>query len=95
MSDKYEYPPSVDALDQCVVCGVCFGAEDDRSHLTQEENFTHGPVFNADSGAEYDYVGESPPGSNLAHPQCFKKIDAERKAESNRSLTDFIGGGDA
>lgn len=89
---KYEYTPSIDALDRCVVCGVAFGGEDDRTHLSQDENFTHGPVWNADTGTEYEYVGESPPGAHLAHRECFKEVDAERKAESNHSLVDFPGG---
>lgn len=93
MSDDYDHSRSDDsALDQCVVCGVTFGeGPDGARRASAGTNYTYGPVRNADTGAEYEYVGESPPGTPLAHPDCFKEVDAERKAEANHSITEFAG----
>ena len=91
---RYDHSRSDDSgLDQCVVCGVTFGEEGESVvSVSSGMNYTYGPVHNADTGAEYEYVGESPPGTYLAHQECFKEVDAERKAESNYSLGDFSGG---
>ena len=93
-SPKYEYLPWDDdeGLEQCVRCGTCFGAEEKKPSLIGfDQNGTYGPVVNADRGTEYEYVCESPPGTRLAHSECFKELDAERKAEANASLADFGG----
>lgn len=84
----YPYPSmSENGLDQCVRCGKQFGEG--------LANLLTGPVYNADTGEKYDTVGDSPAGSNLAHPSCFKELDTERKEAENQPLDSFPAEGDS
>ena len=54
-----------------------------------EVNHTSGPVVNADTGAEYEVVIESPAGDPLMHIECYEEHEAERRAAENASLEEF------
>ena len=85
MGDYQHESPDADGYDICVRCGEPFGGET----ATLELNHTYGPVIHADTGTEYDIVMDSPPGRPLAHPECYKELEAERNAEKNHGLGEF------
>lgn len=97
MTDEPEFPHDRQYRDtlfeQCVWCGEVFGAEeaeyDKTPSTSMEVNGTFGPVVGAKSGREFDVVCNSPGGTYLMHPDCYKEYDAEQKAEANHGLEDF------
>ena len=83
---SYTHPPiREDGMEQCVRCGEIFGGE----RASMEVNHTSGPVVNADTGAEYEVVIESPAGDPLMHIECYEEHEAERRAAENASLEEF------
>lgn len=75
-----------DGMEQCVRCGVTFGKEEIDRPIGSELNLTYGPVVVASTGAEYEAVIDTDPGTECVHTWCWKAIDAERRGEENHSL---------
>jgi len=95
---EFEWCRSTDnGFARCVWCGIVFGAEDRNDDIRGEEhgpgigggvNYTYGPVVTK-GGAEYEYVGDSPPSGYLMHRECYKEYHAGKASEENKNLGDF------
>lgn len=84
--DSHRYDPvDDDEMAQCVRCGVTFGTED-RGAIANEVNLTYGPVVRPGSGRTVDCVFETDYGTELVHPDCYEKMETNRRRDENVSL---------
>jgi hypothetical protein len=74
----------------CCYCWEVFGGEGRGVNpgIGGGINYTYGPVVHAETAREYEYIGASPAGTPLAHPDCYKEW-AETTNDTDATLSEF------
>jgi hypothetical protein len=78
---EYDQADSIrdNGISECAECGLTFSGESGQ----------HGETYTAE-GNRYDHFLDTDPGeAPFFCPECWESVDAARKAEENRSVTEW------